>query len=89
MKLRPAFVLIALSLATLSPLWAEEIEAIRNIRYTATEQVLTVTFGDGSRYTYAAVPATVAEELEKAESKGEAFNRLIKGKYVGTKIVIE
>jgi hypothetical protein len=89
MKLRPALALIALTLATFSPLWAEEIEAIRNIRYTTTEQVLTITFGDGSRYTYAAVPAAVAEELEKAESKGEAFNRLIKGKYVGTKIVVE
>jgi|GEM_PF-5775230 hypothetical protein len=89
MKARHAFVLIALALATLSPLWAEELEAIRNIRYATTEQVLTVTFGDGSRYTYAAVPAAIAEELEKAESKGEAFNRLIKGKYVGTKIVVE
>jgi hypothetical protein len=89
MKLRHVFVLLALALATLQPLWADELASIRNIRYAVTEQVLTVTFGDGSRYTYAAVPAAVAEELEKAESKGEAFNRLIKGKFVGTKIVFE
>lgn len=76
-------------LSTLSPVRANGSAAIKNIRYTATEQVLTVTFDDGTRYTYAGVPAAVAEELEKAASKGEAFNRLIKGTYTGTKVVLE
>jgi len=81
-----AFVIALLSVTLVR---AEESSAIRAVRYAATEQVLTVTFADGSRYNYAGVPAAVAEELEKAESKGEAFNRLIKGKYTSTKVALE
>ncbi len=82
-------VLVLVLFSNIVPVHADGSAAIKNIRYTATEQVLTVTFDDGSRYTYAGVPAAVAEELEKATSKGEAFNRLIKGTYTGTKVVIE
>lgn len=89
MRMRNVFVLFAFTLATLTPLWASESEVIKSIRYTPADQALTITFDNGSRYIYAAVPPAVAEELEKAESKGEAFNRLIKGKYVGTKVVLE
>lgn len=82
-------VLVLALFSCVSPVRADGSAAIKNIRYAATEQVLTVTFDDGTRYTYAGVPASVAEELEKATSKGEAFNRLIKGTYTGTKVVIE
>ncbi|HMP71652.1 MAG TPA: KTSC domain-containing protein [Kiritimatiellia bacterium] len=53
--------------------------------YDASNQDLTVTFPSGS-YRYAGVPADVVAQLDDAESKGRAFNRLIKGKYPETKL---
>lgn len=87
--MRSILLALVVALLSLSLARAEESSAIRAVRYAAAEQVLTVTFNDGSRYTYAGVPAAVAEELEKAESKGEVFNRLVKGKYTSTKVEME
>jgi hypothetical protein len=54
--------------------------------YSAEEQALTVTFKNGDSYIYAGVPADVYATVESAESKGKAFNELVKGKYQATKV---
>lgn len=53
--------------------------------YEPADQSLTVTFENGSSYIYAGVPADVYAQVEAAESKGKAFNELVKGKYQVTK----
>ena len=60
--------------------------AISGSAYDAAKKVLTVTFAGGEVYEYAAVPQEVADALGKAESKGTAFNDLIKGKFAATKV---
>lgn len=54
--------------------------------YDADGQTLVVNFANGRSYSYADVPAGVFAELEKAESKGKAYNELVKGKYPSTRI---
>lgn len=52
-----------------------------NIQYDASEQVLTVVFPNGRSYRYRDVPPDVARGFAEADSKGEFFNRNIRGQY--------
>lgn len=47
---------------------------------------LRVQMRNGSEYHYPGVTASIAREVINAHSKGEAYNRLIKGRYIVTKV---
>lgn len=57
-----------------------------DFNYDAQGQTLVVAFANGRSYSYADVPAEVYAELTKAESKGKAYNELVKGKYPSTRV---
>lgn len=57
-----------------------------NFEYDAEGQTLVVNFANGRSYSYAEVPAEVFAELDKAESKGRAYNELVKGKFSSTRV---
>lgn len=52
-----------------------------DIQYLDDEQVLTVVFPNGWSYRYRDVPPDVAQRFGEAGSKGEFFNRNIRGQY--------
>ena len=55
---------------------------VDSLFYNGDTQDLTVTFAQsGASYTYAGVPAAVAQGLVDAGSKGRYFNQAIKGAY--------
>jgi hypothetical protein len=60
--------------------------SISSTAYDAASKVLKVSFGSGEVYEYTGVPQEVVDLLGKAESKGKAFNDLIKGKFPAKKI---
>ena len=80
-----AVMVLALGLMA-SQAFAGESKAISKSEYNADKKVLSITFANGKAYEYAEVPQEVAAEFEKAESKGKAFKKLIKGKYEAKKI---
>ena len=55
--------------------------AISDMNYDETWETLTVTFTDGSVYTYSRVPQEVYAALMYASSTGGYFNANIRGKY--------
>lgn len=65
---------------------AKDSKAISKSEYNADTKVLAITFANGKAYEYAEVPAEVAADFEKAESKGKAFKELIKGKFKAKKV---
>jgi len=63
------------------PLLKPEGSVIKEFRYDQTTQTLTIEFDSGSVYEYFKVPASVKEDLDNAPSKGQYFNKFIKGKF--------
>lgn len=59
----------------------DSIMADWNIQYLEDERVLVVIFPNGKSYTYRDVPPEVARGFGEADSKGEWFNREVRGKY--------
>jgi lysyl-tRNA synthetase class 2 len=60
---------------------------IREFRYLPVERQLQVCFTTGRRYTYHEVPADLAEALRLSFSKGDFFNRRIRGRFAYTRDV--
>ena len=54
---------------------------IRAFSYDANAHRLDIEFVTGRRYSYADVPAAVAEAMRRAASKGGFFNRRIRDRY--------
>ena len=54
---------------------------IRSFAYDAQDRRLDVTFVSGRRYSYHEVPADLAEAMRLSFSKGEFFNRHIRGRF--------
>jgi lysyl-tRNA synthetase class 2 len=54
---------------------------IRSWSYDPDDRRLDVTFVSGRRYAYRDVPPEVAQDMKLAFSKGEFFNRRIRGRY--------
>jgi lysyl-tRNA synthetase, class II len=63
------------------PLLKPESSFIKQFSYDFKTQTLTIEFDSGSVYEYFKVPPTVKEDLDNAPSKGQYFNKLIKGKF--------
>ncbi len=59
----------------------EPSSVIVRANYWPDERALELSFTSGRRYLYLGVPATVAEAFAAAESKGDYFNRSIKGRF--------
>lgn len=55
--------------------------AIRDWFYDPDRALLLVEFTSGRRYAYSDVPPDIAQALASAESKGRAFNALIRERY--------
>lgn len=61
---------------------------IKEFGYSTHYNILRTHFLNGTAYDYFNVPMKVFEELQKAESKGKAFNSLVKkGNYEFKKVV--
>lgn len=58
--------------------------AISRIEYNAPARELHVTFTSGRFYRYFGVPAEVYYQFNRAASKGEFFNTLIRDRYAFT-----
>jgi len=58
-----------------------ESSVIDEVGYDEATQALTLKFDSGETYEYKAVPKAVYDELMAAESKGQYFQKNIKGKY--------
>jgi lysyl-tRNA synthetase class 2 len=58
-----------------------ESTTLARIAYDAQEQLLDLQFRDRAIYRYFEVPAIVHAELMTARSKGEYFNRAIRGHF--------
>jgi len=54
---------------------------VRAFSYEPTERRLDVRFASGRRYSYYEVPPDVYDAMTRAFSKGEFFNRQIRGRY--------
>ena len=63
------------------PLLKPEGSLIKQFSYNPQIQTLTIEFDSGSVYEYFKVPPSVKEELDNAPSKGQYFNKSIKGKF--------
>lgn len=59
---------------------------IASARYDDAQQTLEVTFHSGGTYQYYDVPAQVAAEFNRAESKGSFLATDIKGHYRYTRV---
>ncbi|WP_371833210.1 KTSC domain-containing protein [Ferrovibrio sp.] len=59
---------------------------IASIRYDAEQSVLEIAFHNGGTYQYYDVPSHVAEDFERAESKGSFLASAIKGHYRYSKV---
>lgn len=55
---------------------------IQDIQYQDQGGILTITFTTGKTYRYHKVEKARARALVSAESQGQAFHRLIRGKYL-------
>ena len=58
-----------------------ESTTLATIAYDGAGQLLQLEFRSGAVYQYFGVPATVHQELWRANSKGRHFNRAIRGSY--------
>jgi lysyl-tRNA synthetase class 2 len=63
------------------PLLKPEGNVIKQFSYEPKTQTLTIEFDSGSVYEYFKVPPSVKEDLDNAPSKGQYFNKSIKGKF--------
>ena len=54
---------------------------VSSIRYDAEQAILEVTFNSGGTYQYYNVPSQVADDFERADSKGSFLATNIKGSY--------
>jgi lysyl-tRNA synthetase class 2 len=63
------------------PLLKPEGSVIKQFSYEPKTQTLTIEFDSGSVYEYFKVPPSVKEDLDNAPSKGQYFNKSIKGKF--------
>ena len=54
---------------------------IRSFHYDVPSGTLLIVFRSGRRYRYEAVPAELAQAMRKSFSKGEFFNRHIRGSF--------
>ncbi|MBD2446137.1 lysine--tRNA ligase [Nostoc sp. FACHB-152] len=63
------------------PLLKPEGSFIKEFRYDAKTQTLTIEFNSGGVYEYYKVPPEVKVGLENAPSDGQYFNKFIKGKF--------
>lgn len=59
---------------------------IASIRYEDEQSLLEVTFLNGSTYQYFDVPTHVADDFDRAESKGSFLASTIKGHYRYSKV---
>jgi ABC-type glycerol-3-phosphate transport system substrate-binding protein len=80
------FMAMALAVAMTAGVALAGSAAISGTAYDAATKVLTVTFEGGEVYEYADVPQAVVDAMAKAESKGTAFNELVKGKFTAKKV---
>ena len=55
--------------------------AIREVRYSAPQKKLFVTFTTGREYVYEQVPQSVFRQLKNSASKGTYFNQNIRDHY--------
>ncbi len=86
MKFKSLAIIAAIGLWVGQAMAAEKEFNLNTTSYNAETKVLTVTFKDGKKYDYADVPQTVVDEMDKAESKGNFFNKNIRGKYKHSKV---
>ncbi|MEO1691279.1 MAG: lysine--tRNA ligase [Cyanobacteria bacterium J06631_6] len=63
------------------PLLKNQSTAIKDFDYDAEQEILRITFGNGSIYKYAEVPARIYKELKETGSVGQYFNSQIKDKF--------
>ncbi len=63
------------------PLLKPEGNVIKQFTHDVKTQTLTIEFDSGSVYEYFKVPPSVKEGLDNAPSKGQYFNKFIKGKF--------
>uniref|UniRef100_A0A8J6ZUZ1 Lysine--tRNA ligase n=1 Tax=Desmonostoc muscorum LEGE 12446 TaxID=1828758 RepID=A0A8J6ZUZ1_DESMC len=63
------------------PLLKPEGNVIKQFSHDVKTQTLTIEFDSGSVYEYFKVPPSVKEDLDNAPSKGQYFNKFIKGKF--------
>ncbi|MFN6515315.1 MAG: lysine--tRNA ligase [Nostoc sp. CreGUA01] len=63
------------------PLLKPEGSVIKQFSHDTKTQTLTIEFDSGSVYEYFKVPPSVKEDLDNAPSKGQYFNKFIKGKF--------
>jgi lysyl-tRNA synthetase class 2 len=63
------------------PLLKPEGSVIKQFTYEPKTQTLTIEFDSGSVYEYFKVPPSVKDDLDNAPSKGQYFNKFVKGKF--------
>ncbi|MEO0927648.1 MAG: lysine--tRNA ligase [Cyanobacteria bacterium J06643_13] len=63
------------------PLLKNQSTAIKDFDYDAEQEILRITFGNGSIYKYAEVPGRIYKELKETASVGQYFNSQIKDKF--------
>jgi len=66
-----------------------ESSTIRTIGYDAELELLEITFNSGATYRYTGVPATIANTLLNAESKGSYFSVNIRSNYPCERLHLE
>ena len=54
---------------------------MRSVGYDTSKAILEIEFRTGGTYDYFAVPASIADALMRAESKGQFFHQSIDGVY--------
>lgn len=55
---------------------------IRGIEYDASSRVLSILFVDGKMYRYRNVPSHIVDRFLRASSKGQYFNKHVRGRYL-------
>lgn len=53
------------------------------------DDTLYIRFNSGDSYSYADVPRTVFDALQKVESAGQYFHRMIRNKFVHTRLAFD
>lgn len=60
--------------------------AIESVKYDSINEILTVSFQDGSIYEYAGVDTYTYARLANASSPGTVFNSLIRPSFYGSRV---
>ena len=66
---------------TIMPVTPAASSALATIAYDASRKLLRLEFRDRSVYSYLGVPAEVYQALLSSSSKGQFFNRAIRGQF--------